>query len=227
MTALERLQLCTYWLQKGNKWVEIAKLMGRTENWVKNNWKKVLKRESIIYPKSVEDLRSKVAAVTEKLRTAVGSIPVQTQRATDSRLDLSSPDVAEELALSDSETSKLPMGEMSSVRVRSGEHNMEETKHEHWIPDGSDDLNAMLMDPEDAFGIGSSPEDPPALNEKPDPGAEVGVGGPLNTESDEYDFSAMTQERQLASGYIELDIHKYTVPSQCKSPFTTWKRTII
>lgn len=64
----EELHLFCYWKQLGNKWVEIAKLMGRSENWVKNNWKRLLKRERIANDDNIID---KVTVIIEKLTKAL------------------------------------------------------------------------------------------------------------------------------------------------------------
>lgn len=53
MTPQDELHLLCYWQQLGNRWVEIAKFMGRSENWVKNNWKKILKQEGLAEQKDV------------------------------------------------------------------------------------------------------------------------------------------------------------------------------
>lgn len=45
--------------------MEIAKIMGRSENWVKNNWKRVLKREKI--PSNDERINEKVEGLVRKL----------------------------------------------------------------------------------------------------------------------------------------------------------------
>lgn len=65
MTPQDELHLFCYWQQFGNKWVEIAKLMGRSENSVKNNWKKVLRREGIL---TQENINEHIPALIEKLK---------------------------------------------------------------------------------------------------------------------------------------------------------------
>lgn len=69
-TYPEAILLCHNWLKLGNKWVEIAKLMSRTENWVKNHWRKLLKRENI-------DLGTSSA---EKIKQAARNILVRLQQ---------------------------------------------------------------------------------------------------------------------------------------------------
>lgn len=70
MTPSDELYLFCYWQQLGNKWVEIAKLMGRSENWVKNNWKKILRREGLA---PNDDLTKHVPALIERLKTKVAN----------------------------------------------------------------------------------------------------------------------------------------------------------
>lgn len=64
MTPTDELHLFCYWQQLGNKWVEIARFMGRSENWVKNNWKKVLKREGL---SPNENIMDRMPELIEKL----------------------------------------------------------------------------------------------------------------------------------------------------------------
>lgn len=69
-TATEELHLLCYWRQLGNKWVEIAKFMGRSENWVKNNWKRVLKREGIAMDDKIDEkIRLLIGQLRESLQT--------------------------------------------------------------------------------------------------------------------------------------------------------------
>lgn len=62
ITASEEFNLFCYWSQIGNKWADIAKIMGRAENWVKNNWKRILRREKIT------DIQKELAQLMEKLK---------------------------------------------------------------------------------------------------------------------------------------------------------------
>ena len=57
-----------YWLQLGNKWVDIAKLMGRMDTWVKTNWRKILKYEGI----PINDhLKDNIKMLVEKLKANI------------------------------------------------------------------------------------------------------------------------------------------------------------
>jgi hypothetical protein len=68
MTPSDELHLICFWQQLGNKWVEISKFMNRSENWVKNNWKKILKREGLL---PHEDNIEHIPALIEKLKQNV------------------------------------------------------------------------------------------------------------------------------------------------------------
>eukprot|EP00826_Nyctotherus_ovalis_P018761 TRINITY_DN15664_c0_g1_i11.p2 TRINITY_DN15664_c0_g1~~TRINITY_DN15664_c0_g1_i11.p2 ORF type:complete len:166 (+),score=55.10 TRINITY_DN15664_c0_g1_i11:552-1049(+) len=68
MTASDELHLLCYWQQLGNKWVKIANLMGRSENWVKNNWKKIMRRERIPSGGSREKIMEYMPALIEKAK---------------------------------------------------------------------------------------------------------------------------------------------------------------
>eukprot|EP00826_Nyctotherus_ovalis_P060489 TRINITY_DN8494_c0_g3_i4.p1 TRINITY_DN8494_c0_g3~~TRINITY_DN8494_c0_g3_i4.p1 ORF type:complete len:258 (-),score=36.74 TRINITY_DN8494_c0_g3_i4:197-970(-) len=65
ITPTDELHLICYWQQLGNKWVEIAKFMGRSENWVKNNWKKIFRREGL---SPHEDTSEHIPGLIEKLK---------------------------------------------------------------------------------------------------------------------------------------------------------------
>lgn len=68
MTASDELHLLCYWQQLGNKWVKIANLMGRSENWVKNNWKKIMRREKIPSGASREEMLEYTPGLIEKAK---------------------------------------------------------------------------------------------------------------------------------------------------------------
>lgn len=60
----EEVKFLCYWQQLGNKWVEIAKLMERSENWVKNHWKRIVKFQRI----PIDDkIKEKIALLMQKL----------------------------------------------------------------------------------------------------------------------------------------------------------------
>ena len=186
--------------------------MGRAENWVKNNWKKVLKREGIHIS---EGLQEDVAALIERLK--VNSM--SEARPKEQRCEASFPDIPEELSVSDSETSRLAMSEFCSEATPS-EACYEDHKKQHLFDSSPNDVQF----PSDFMGSDGLFDRFEDCMEDNFTAKESGV---LNTESEEYDFAASTYERHLASQFMEVDIQKYTIPNHEKSPFSSAQRTII
>lgn len=86
ITPTDELHLICYWQQLGNKWVEIAKFMGRSENWVKNNWKKILRREGL---SPHEDTSEHIPGLIERLKE--NAINYKRDTMTESALSESAP----------------------------------------------------------------------------------------------------------------------------------------
>ncbi len=224
ITQAEELRLFCHWMQLGNKWVEIAKLMGRAENWVKNNWKKVLKREGIPLDDQLQ-LQHNVALLIARLNTTTGSLASGGGEEPKYDGSLQDVDVADELAVSDSEVSK-------TVGISDMVSELEPSEPEGGLRESASP-GASPFAQQQPFGFGSdvigleyrlgAAEEPKAVEENKE--------GALNTESAEYDFAQNTSERQLESQLMEFDvpdIQRYTNTGHEKSPFAMYnKRDII
>eukprot|EP00826_Nyctotherus_ovalis_P025384 TRINITY_DN1966_c0_g2_i8.p1 TRINITY_DN1966_c0_g2~~TRINITY_DN1966_c0_g2_i8.p1 ORF type:complete len:171 (-),score=24.02 TRINITY_DN1966_c0_g2_i8:198-710(-) len=60
-----------YWQQLGNKWADIAKLVGRSENWVKNYCRKLIKREEV--NSEDEKIGDRIGRLIERLKSRIES----------------------------------------------------------------------------------------------------------------------------------------------------------
>lgn len=60
-----------HWQQLGNRWADIAKLVGRSENWVKNYCRKLLKHEEI-YSED-EKVEDRIGRLIERLKSRIES----------------------------------------------------------------------------------------------------------------------------------------------------------
>ena len=218
ITAQEEFHLFSYWRQLGNKWVEIAKLMGRAENWVKNNWKKVLKRESIPLD---ENIRANIERLLEKLQCTAKEEEKSSKTA---HYDGSSQDLAEELPGSDTE--QYPSSELISESGFS-----EYQQNNEPIRRLSDGLaNPCERKPSDGIGRilpEMDEQDEPVVNSwyqsMDSCGEEVKEGH--NTE--ECDFGVSMCEHGTGSQFMEDELMKYTMSSQEKSPFATTRHGLI
>ncbi len=66
-TLAELVLLCEEWLKVGNRWSQIARLLGRSEYWVKKHWRMLLKSERLV-PDEPERIRGYVVRLASKLR---------------------------------------------------------------------------------------------------------------------------------------------------------------
>ena len=81
-TETEELHLLCYWKQLGKKWVEIAKFMNRSENWVKNNWRRILKREGIptdLHNPEDERIKALIEELSKRLENASNEVVVDNE----------------------------------------------------------------------------------------------------------------------------------------------------
>ncbi len=234
ITISEKYNLCYNWLHQRNSWVKIARTMGRTENWVKNNWKKLLKKENIVAA-SPEELAKRVTQLMESLRALDQSLPPP--QVDPPPFDASYADVPEELEIS--ETSKSGLSETSYGIQRHGpapcclytEAVTRRTK-----------LELMQATVHDSRGYIDGPTEKREEDKvrKKKPREEAGGqrdqcmemdGVYVSTESDEYDFAANTSEKPGTGEDVDMyvrDVSKYTMKDQRgSSPFENNKRTII
>ena len=156
-----------------------------------------MKREGIL---GVSKMKEKVVELVEKLKSASSGANTPL----DIRFDISSPEVPEELALSDSEPSKSIMNEgLSDIRLMEEDKEMDIEQRVEELDNGRSDL------------FDSESEDMVIMSKI------------LNTESEEYDFSANTGEGKKAIDSMSMGIEKYSTPNPLKSPFAVAKRSPI
>jgi len=193
--------------------------MGRAENWVKNNWRKVLKREGLSLDN--ENIKENVAILIEKLKK---EILQKCAKKTLSKVDI--PEIAEEFQVSNSDTSKSESFDTQNLSnnreeifINEPPIEKDEEQKEIWDPAGPSEIEfgsghilSNIMDFEES-GHGNS------------------SGVPLNTESEDFDFAENTNERRVESQLMEIDvpdIQKYAIPGSIKnSPFSTERREFI
>ncbi len=232
---MEKFNLCYYWLRLKNSWVKIARTMGRTENWVKNNWKKLLKKEGISTNASPKELNQRISKLMESLK-ATGQV-AEPSAPLDSPFDASYADVPEELELS----------EVSRSVVSDADYGMkgEEEEVEEEVAGSSPKSEAMTRRAERQlmkvalqdtnYGSGGCSKD----EEKQRESEKEGTGGQsmdmegvrVSAESEEFDFAANTAEKPGSGEDVDMDaqdVGKYMMRSQRgASPFPNNKRPII
>jgi hypothetical protein len=75
-TLAEIVGLCEAWLSLGHKWGEIAQILGRSQAWVKEAWKRVLKAEDVSLLSCTRlELRQRIMNITHKLRLIGAGLP--------------------------------------------------------------------------------------------------------------------------------------------------------
>lgn len=157
MTPLDELHLFCYWEQLGNKWVEIAKLMGRSENNIKNNWKKVLKRENL----SVHvDLTPHIPGLIEKLKQSVLSC---------SKNEVSQ-DAHSKSGFAESAEHNLNLEEMKDVKEDWSRHSIEDVKM-------NESKSEEVPDIADEFDIDNNFSESEGYDEDGEDGKRGGFGG--------------------------------------------------
>ena len=69
-TLSDMLLLCKTWIEVGNKWAQIALVLGRSEYWVKKHLRNLLQSEDIS-PSKRADSRHQIKCVIEKLKRMI------------------------------------------------------------------------------------------------------------------------------------------------------------
>ena len=226
VTDSERYKLCHYWLQLGNSWVKISRSMGRTENWVKNNWKKLLKKEGIDIRSSSEEIREKIASLADSLKSFDGSAIAIKQQPIELSIDASSAYIPEELEQLDPYKDEIMMSESDSY--------FSDALPNYEIANGYDAgkqtegtkkelMKATIMDSENFVILAEKKEDD-ACERMADKPIRV------SSESEDYDYAENTSEKKAAGSKMQLDmqdIGKYVTTKKCPSPFQDSKQFAI
>jgi len=212
ITIQETYKLCYYWLQLGNCWVKIANEMERTENWVKNNWKRIMKKEGVDASRtSLESNKLLVQKIMDSLK-ATGQVSGAPLPVIESQAEISYAEVPEELEMMSSEVSKSLISECASY---------ENTPSMQDNPNGIEIQEIMDYDQE----MKEDEKNTTNLNEK-----MMGNQVYMNSESDDIDYAENTSEKRLPGSNAQIDFQdmgKYKTTEKCPSPFGNSRRSII